>query len=209
MFAPTSFDFQFLPAPSDNGKFLSSVFGNHRDIGNRNMLVICGMLNGGMAPSLPLPTSAWRWSTSNERFSGVLALSSTTLLERWLLKELQGINERTTLVPLFHGIGDAGAWDIEFVAWCDHPSIQIARKKGTCSWNKVGASTQGGLEYQCNYKDNWTYTHEGDASHIHNGGYSVSCDSCVFLVYVLHTDMLFRPHDQQSSSSHGYSPWHL
>ncbi|KAF8519034.1 hypothetical protein BU17DRAFT_66191 [Hysterangium stoloniferum] len=182
MFTPTWFDFQFLPAPSEGGKFISSLFGRRRDDGNRNMLVICGMLNGGMPPSLPLSSSGWRWSPSDERFSGVLALSSKTLLDRWLLKELQGINERTTLVPLFHGIGDAGAWDIEFLAWCDHPSIDIARKKGTCSWNKVGASTQGGLEYQCTYKDNWTYTHEGDVSHIYNGGYSISCHTTNSLV---------------------------
>ncbi|KAF8519038.1 hypothetical protein BU17DRAFT_66195 [Hysterangium stoloniferum] len=117
-YAPRTIDFQFLPAPyGEERKYVSCLFGHQRNYGDRNMLIICGMFCDEKLPPLPIPSGSWRWSICEERFSGVVALSRQTFLEGWLLCELEKINERTTIVPHFHYIGDEGAWKIEFPVW--------------------------------------------------------------------------------------------
>jgi hypothetical protein len=135
------------------------------------MLVICGMVDNRYRPGFPLPRCSWSWSSSPEAFSGTFALSRSIFFEGWLLVELEKINGRTTLVPKFHSIGDNGEWKIELVTWKEHPY----NADRSCGWKQI-EHCEAGLEFVWKNRDEWTYDHQGDASDIHNGGYSVSCE---------------------------------
>jgi hypothetical protein len=168
-FAPTSISYQFYGGSTETA--VSSFFSHNHAFSNRNMIVICGMLDREKRPSFPLPDFSWRWSSSDDAFCGSVALSRKVFLEGWLLAEFKRINRRTTLIPKFRGIEHHGQWKFDLV------SLEKDDKDNcrTCEWKEI-ACHEHYLEFEHRNKDLWTFEHESDRDHLHNGFYSVSCE---------------------------------
>jgi hypothetical protein len=174
-FAPTAFSFQFYGASSGEGMgAVSCLFGRQRCFGNRNMIVICGMVDRQKQRcSFPLPRCPWSWCSSQDIFVGVVVLSREIFLDGWLLRKLSCVNGRTTLIPVFHGIGDCGEWRFELVTLDN-----CQGKRRSCEWKEIAAGPCE-IEFEHRNKELWSYEHVEDSCNdvIHNGNYSICCET--------------------------------
>jgi len=178
-FAPSNFSFQFY-GPSFGCEDSGALVGPQRGSGNRNMIIIGGIIDKRKRCPSSLPPCKWNWCSSQDVFTGVVMLSRDVFLEGWLLEELLRVNERTTIVPIFDGIHDSGDWRFELL------TLQECYAKGgetrSCERQDITDSC-GGLQFEHRNKERWTYDKVGDACDIyHNGGYSVSCETVNKLV---------------------------
>jgi hypothetical protein len=82
------------------------------------------------------------------------------------------VNCRTTLVPLFEGIGDSGEWKFDLVVLEGH---EWAKSK-PCDWVSIPGRVANELAFEHRNKEVWTYDHTGDSCDIHNGGYHFFCE---------------------------------
>lgn len=170
-FAPTIFSFQFYGPSVDEGMgAVSTFFGRQRRLGDRNMIVICGMVDKQSRCSSPLPSCTWGWRCSLDIFAGEVALSRQIFLEGWLLKELSHANRCTTLIPVIHGIGDAGEWQFELI------TLEEQSKDRCYEWNEIAVNSSE-IKFEHQNKEMWSYDHVGDLGNSHcNGGYTLSCE---------------------------------
>lgn len=174
-YAPSWFNFQFYGASSDKFESVSALFGPSHAMGNRNMIVICGMIDATKRPSFPLPHCSWRWDSCEHPFSGTVVLSRNTFVDSWLLRKLEVVNLRTTLIPIFEGFEDLGKWKFHITTLENY----VYRNARSSAWKEVAAHNHC-LEFQHKHKDVWTYEHTGDSYDVYNGGYSAHCKVVAF-----------------------------
>jgi hypothetical protein len=182
--AMTSLYFQTYA--SEETVMVSSLFGDRRSLGNRNMIVVFGMINSTRRPSFPLPPCNWTWRFGANAFTGTIALSRAVFLDALLL-ELKEVNRATTLIPKLRGIDEFNhEW---FSLMTLSRAEEIAKKTGEswsgrcCDWEPVVPSKQP-LEFIHQNNEEWTYNFEGHSGdHIdRSGSYSISCeyfDTCL------------------------------
>jgi hypothetical protein len=173
-FGMTSFSFQFYgPSYGGDSGCVPKFIDRRRLHGDRNMIIICGMVdvNNKKRPCFPPTSFPWTWSSCQDIFCGTIVLSRSIFLERWLLEELSIVNCRTTFIPIFDCVENSGRWKFELVTL---EGSDYAEGR-SCEWRQESTdSCQILLKHQ--NKEAWTYNHSGDSCKIHNGGYNVSCE---------------------------------
>ncbi|KAI5120808.1 hypothetical protein M0805_003206 [Coniferiporia weirii] len=165
----TSLKFQILPFNYGHGtKYLEGLYGAHRSIFERNMIVIMGTLDGRQLPAHTLPRDTnWVSGLGKDIPFGTVCLSRKVFLESRLLSLLERINRDTTVVPTFSGVSD-GEWLLKLTTWGKHEM----KKNYPCKWREV-TTCGDSLDFEWKNCDEWRYKNEGDFDG--NGHYTVTC----------------------------------
>ncbi|EMD31462.1 hypothetical protein CERSUDRAFT_69274 [Gelatoporia subvermispora B] len=130
-------------------------------------LIILGMTGELSLPASRLGFSApWVARVSKGISYGTLAISRRIFMDRFL-ELFANVNRHTTIVPAFNGI-ENDKWRLQLTTWAEHEF----RKHSKCQW-KVRSERDDFIKYAWEHRDVWRYEHEGSASDIVNGVYSV------------------------------------
>ena len=153
-------------------------------------LLIYGMLGGR-----PMPDQLIQWITSfiiaGKRNFGTVCFNKQIFLEGNLLKRLELVNRRTTLVPKFAGVID-GKSHFDLCAWGDDQY----RSKQLCNWRRTQAP-EGVLAYIWEHRDEWSHEHEGTDEK--SGEYSLQCEFHKWcFVLSKYSRGTFRHHEEQA-----------
>ena len=152
-YAFTSIDYQVI----SKSPITITTCNRSREAGEEPALLIYGMCGGR-----PMPSALIQWltawiipSTRTFKTCGTVCLSKEVFLEGRLLKLLEVVNRKTTLVPKFAGVIDGHTY-FDLCAW----SEDTYRKNKKCLWT-AGGSAEGHLEYIWEHRDEWSHGHEG------------------------------------------------
>ncbi|GJF00396.1 hypothetical protein PsYK624_166840 [Phanerochaete sordida] len=165
LFAFTDVDFKVLT----KRRVAASVSLFERETVEAPIVMIYGMCTGAPMPAL---IDAWGlgWLTVGKRSVGTLALSRRVFLERCILRHLEGINARTTLVPKSVDVVD-GKWHVALITWDKRDKQSVAG----CKWTQIASKEPGHIAYQWYHKDEWKHKHESDKRDTNNGEYALDC----------------------------------
>ena len=123
---------------------------------------------------MPNPLPAIKWLTSwiipggRRKNFGTVYLSKEIFLEGRLLRLLEGVNRRTTLLPKFAGIIN-GRSNFEVWAWDE----ETHHKNTKCLWEPRESGPEA-LEYGWEHYDSWSHEHKGTDEK--KSAYSLSCE---------------------------------
>jgi hypothetical protein len=167
----TAVKFQILPfIDRHGGHFVEGLFGKHRRIADRNMVVFLGMFDNRPMPCHDLPRGInWICGTKEDTPYGVVCISRRVFLQARILALLEEINCDTTIVPRFSGIR-CGKWELQLSSWRCHDM----KDDHACKWTEVSACGSDSLSFQWKNIDEWCYKHEGDLNGV--GHYVVKCE---------------------------------
>jgi hypothetical protein len=133
------------------------------------VILILGMCNFRRLDFRPLQWCIG-WGMDRIRSLGTIYLSRHAFLEGKLLRRLERINAKTTIVPKL--TRKMEHWDFQLIVW---ENDDLLRERD-CTWTPVEDS-QGCLEFVWEHRDNWTHEHSGTAGDETNGEIKIQCES--------------------------------
>ena len=165
----TSLKFQILPFCYRTGAtYIDGLFGKKSIIYDRNSIVFLGVIDGRPLPTGHLPYGInWICGSKDEHPQGIVCISRRAFLDSRILKLLEEVNKKTTIVPNFAGVHE-GEWQLQLTTWGQH-HLKCNRD---CHWTQL-ASNGEALSFEWKNRDDWRYEHEGDFDG--TGLYSVKC----------------------------------
>lgn len=132
----------------------------------------------GMCTGRPLPALIDGWTLGLlpvGKFSvGTLSLSRRAFLERCVLRHLEAINARTTLVPQTKDVVD-GQWPVSLTTWAERE--ERLRSARGCGWTQVASKEPNSLTYEWQNRDEWKHKHmsRGESFNSGNTEYALEC----------------------------------
>lgn len=167
----TSLKFQITPFCHASGLFVEGLYGKHRALFERNMIVLMGMIDHHPMPCCELPRGFnWVGGVTSEIPTGTVCISRKTFLEARVLSVLEKINRETTVVPEFFDVNN-GEWDLHLTTWDKH----AMKSKRSCEMTPIHRGDQT-LDFKWENKDEWNYRHEGDNDCETAACYTVRCE---------------------------------
>lgn len=158
-----------------------------RNVTEAPTLLIYGMCGGRAMPNALIRwLSGWVIPSGKRTTFGTICLSREVFLQGRVLRLLELVNRKTTLVPKFAGVID-GEWHYDLHLW----EADVYRKNRKCTWKARETGATDALEYVWEHRDEWSHEHEGTGVDEKNGEYSLACKSSLLLWMHICADWYF------------------